>query len=101
MSTATRKCKVCGKEYEYCHTIRRVPNVFRWQDVACCVDHGSAYLAQIIASRSKKNNSDGDSLYDVEPDTSHRKFDELDESEGDELFSEDFDDSAEEPEIEI
>ena len=32
---ATRICKVCGKEYEYCHTQRTVPGIFRYQDVAC------------------------------------------------------------------
>lgn len=46
-----RKCKVCGKEYEYCHTFR--PTTFRWQDVACCLEHGNEYFAQIAASRGE------------------------------------------------
>lgn len=50
--TATKVCKVCGKEYEYCHTFRR-DTVFRWQDVACCVDHGSQYFERIAAVRNK------------------------------------------------
>lgn len=45
-----RKCKVCGKEYEYCHTLRS-NTIFRWQDVACCIEHGNEYFAQIAASR--------------------------------------------------
>lgn len=49
---ATKICKICGKEYEYCHTNRRVAGLFRWQDVACCSEHGSEYLAKIEASRS-------------------------------------------------
>ena len=45
-----RKCKVCGKEYEYCHTLRS-NTIFRWQDVACCIEHGNEYFAQIAVSR--------------------------------------------------
>lgn len=52
MAKATKKCRVCGKEYEYCHTLVRVPGGFRWQDVACSPECGTAYLAQIEASRS-------------------------------------------------
>lgn len=55
MATATKICKVCGREYEYCHTARRIAGVFRWQDVACCPEHGSEYLARIVASRSGKS----------------------------------------------
>lgn len=55
MTTATKICKVCGKEYEYCHTFRRVAGVFRWQDVACSPEHGSAYLAKVEASRMGEN----------------------------------------------
>lgn len=51
MAKATKTCKVCGKKYEYCHTFRIVP--FRWQDVACCVEHGNQYFAEIAASRGE------------------------------------------------
>lgn len=79
MALATKKCKVCGKEYEYCHTLRRTPGVFRYQDVACCPEHGSIYLARIIASRSTQPIPD---------------FSDLDECENnDTWFEEDFDDN--------
>lgn len=53
MAKATKICKVCGKTYEYCHTLR--PNsVFRWQDVACCPEHGNIYFTQIMESRGVK-----------------------------------------------
>ena len=48
---ATKICKICGKEYPYCKTFRPV-DVFRWQDVACCEEHGSEYFAKILESRS-------------------------------------------------
>lgn len=54
MAKGIKVCKVCGKEYEACHTLR--PNLdseFRWQDVACCTEHGAAYLAQILESRGE------------------------------------------------
>lgn len=49
---ATKICKICGNEYEYCHTFRR-DSIFRWQDVACCVEHGNQYFAEIAASRGE------------------------------------------------
>ena len=55
MSIATRICKVCGKEYEYCHTKLKVDEIYRWQDVACCAEHGSEYFAAVLESRSKSN----------------------------------------------
>lgn len=55
MATATKICKVCGKEYPYCKTERKVAGVFRWQDVACSVEHGSIYLERVLASRKKSD----------------------------------------------
>lgn len=51
MATAIMKCRVCGKEYEGCRTLKRVAGVFRWQEVACSPECGSIYLAKIEASR--------------------------------------------------
>lgn len=96
MATATRKCKVCGCEYEYCHTARRVAGVFRWQDVACSPEHGSIYLSKIMESRSKNNAVS--TTMEVKSAESSDEIDELDEY--DELFEEEFDDDAEEPAIE-
>ena len=52
MATATKICKVCGKEYPYCHSLRLDTNIFRWQDVACSPEHAATYFANIEASRS-------------------------------------------------
>ena len=52
MATAIKVCRVGGKEYEACHTLKRVAGVFRWQEVACSPECGSIYLAKIEASRA-------------------------------------------------
>ena len=95
MATATRQCKVCGKDYEYCHTNKTVAGVFRWQDVSCCPEHGSIYLARILESRGLKP---------VEDDVAAKNasvvsdFSDLIEDEEDELFEEDFEDDDDEAE---
>lgn len=50
-TTVTRTCKICGKEYPYCHTI--TDDKYRWQDVACCREHAAEYFALIAASRNE------------------------------------------------
>lgn len=52
MPSGIKVCKVCGKEYLYCKTENR-SNRFRYQDVACCPEHGSIYFAEIAKSRGE------------------------------------------------
>lgn len=52
MAKVIKVCKVCGKEYEACRTLKPNDGAFRWQDVACCREHGSIYLEAILKSRS-------------------------------------------------
>lgn len=52
MAQGTRVCKICGKEYPFCKT-SKPKNVFRYQDVACCPEHGAQYLEAILRSRGK------------------------------------------------
>jgi hypothetical protein len=47
-----KTCKVCGKEYEYCHT-NRPSGLFRWQDVACSPECGNEYFRRIAISRGE------------------------------------------------
>lgn len=47
---ANRVCKWCGAEYEGCHTIFN-GNMYRWQDVACCIEHGALYFEAIANDR--------------------------------------------------
>ena len=88
MASATKKCKVCGATYEYCKTHRRNENVFRWQDVACCMEHGLIYLERIRTSRNK-------------PIVVSGNFDDLQNYDGEDIwFEDDFEDTSEDIEIE-
>ena len=51
MASIMRVCRVCGKEYESCHSVNRNANVFRWQDVACSPECGATYLDRVNESR--------------------------------------------------
>lgn len=59
MPTGIKICKVCGKEYPYCKTVRN-PNIFRYQDVACSPQCGSIYLKRVLLAREEdlKNSSE-------------------------------------------
>lgn len=80
MAKGIRVCKVCGAEYEYCHTVRRKSGIFRWQDVACCPEHGRQYLEEITASRSdataanNKSSNNEDSLPDLDSPFKKRSY---------------------------
>ena len=52
MVQGIKVCKVCGKEYPYCKNWSNA-NIFRWQDVACCEEHGQQYFAEILRSRGE------------------------------------------------
>ena len=54
MAKGIKICKVCGKEYEACHTLRpNLNNEFRYQDVACCPEHGAEYLRRVLIARGQ------------------------------------------------
>ncbi|MBP5463310.1 MAG: hypothetical protein J6Y20_14485 [Lachnospiraceae bacterium] len=93
MANSTRICKVCGKEYPYCKTELKDGNIFRWQDVACCQEHGAEYFALVAKARGEATgNEDCDADDDFEEEDF---FDDEDEEE------EDDDEEDEEEDIEI
>ena len=51
--TAKRICRVCGKEYEACHTLAPLAGTFRWQEVACSPECGAAYLKAVMIARGE------------------------------------------------
>lgn len=60
MSKMTKKCRVCGKEYEACKSVKTGSSVFNWREVACSPECGMEYLRRIEISRGAVN--------DLEPD---------------------------------
>lgn len=66
MEKGTRICKICGVEYPYCRT-NRPSEVFRWQDVACCPEHGAMYFDKILESRGEKIAEDMEPVECEEP----------------------------------
>lgn len=52
MGKATKICRVCGKAYEACHTEKKDPSIFRWQDVACSPECGTEYLRRVTEARN-------------------------------------------------
>lgn len=51
MASATKKCRVCGKDYKACRSNKRDIGVFRWQEVSCSPECGAIYLKRINESR--------------------------------------------------
>lgn len=91
MPQGVKICKICGAEYPYCKTENR-GNRFRYQDVACCPEHGSIYFEKIAESR-KEDIPKGDAdIVNISSD--------LIEDEEDELFEEYFEDDEDDDEAE-
>ena len=54
MAKGIKICKVCGREYEACRTLRpNLNNEFRWQEVACSPEHGAEYLRRVLIARGQ------------------------------------------------
>ena len=48
---ATLRCRVCGKKYKVCNSVKPGVGIFNWREVACSPDCGAKYLAAIMESR--------------------------------------------------
>ena len=67
----------------------QLDGIFRYQDVACCPEHGSIYLAEIEASRAEDANQ---IVPNKKPAESSLNYSDLDECDGeDSWFEDDFD----------
>lgn len=49
----TKICRVCGKEYIPCRSIRPADATFNWRVVACSPKCGEEYFRQVAVSRGK------------------------------------------------
>jgi len=76
MAKAIKKCRVCGKEYEYCRTFRSGSG-FRYQDVACSPECGSIYLSAIIESRKAGSADNSNETADSKPESENTESEEI------------------------
>lgn len=49
---ATKICRICGKEYPACQSIRRGDGIFHYREVACSPECGKEYLRRVIDDRT-------------------------------------------------
>ncbi len=52
MPKRTKVCRVCGKTYEACRSVRAAGSAFNWREVACSPECGARYFEQVAAARS-------------------------------------------------
>lgn len=57
MPKQTKVCRVCGKTYEACRSIKTGSDVFNWREVACSPECGKIYLQQVLSSREKPSHN--------------------------------------------
>ena len=97
MARGINVCRICGKEYPYCNT----PNpggVFRYQDVACCPEHGAQYLEAILRSRGElpeQTKSESIPEPEIEETEGLEDEDEFEDEDEDEFEDDEFDEDEE------
>lgn len=52
MPIVKKTCRVCGKPYEACRSVKREVGVFHWQEVACSPECGTEYLRMVTEARN-------------------------------------------------
>ncbi len=57
MASTKLICRVCGKEYTACRTMKKQPGVFHWQEVACSPECGTEYLNRVMEARGQTTKS--------------------------------------------
>lgn len=52
MPKRTKTCRVCGKTYESCRSIKTGSSVFNWREMCCSPECGQIYFQRIKESRN-------------------------------------------------
>ncbi len=52
MPKQTKVCRVCGKNYEACRSVKTGSGVFNWREVACSPECGEVYFRRIEEARN-------------------------------------------------
>lgn len=65
MDRSLKTCKVCGQQYKPCRPTYASDGIYRWQDVACCAEHGAQYFEMVMSSRSAAKAAEDNAAQDV------------------------------------
>ncbi len=96
MAKAIGICRVCGKEYEYCHTFAKTSdNVYRWQEIACSPECGNIYFARVLRSRGINPEDEGIFVKDEDTAENKSEFTLSDDKESESVKLFDYDDDFE------
>lgn len=52
MPKQTKTCRVCGKTYESCRSVKSGSTVFNWREMCCSPECGQIYLRRVEESRN-------------------------------------------------
>lgn len=52
MPRQAKVCRVCGKEYESCRTVKTGSGVFNWREMCCSPECGQIYFQRIQDARN-------------------------------------------------
>lgn len=52
MPKLKKVCRVCGKTYESCRTIKTGSGIFNWREMCCSPECGQAYFQRVEEARN-------------------------------------------------
>lgn len=52
MPKQTKVCRVCGKTYESCRSIKNGSGVFNWREMCCSPECGQTYFKRVQEARN-------------------------------------------------
>lgn len=58
MPKQKKTCRVCGKSYEACQSVKAGDGVFNWREVACSPECGAIYFQRVMKARGLATHSD-------------------------------------------
>lgn len=63
MPRQTKVCRVCGKTYESCRSIKTGSGVFNWREMCCSPECGKIYFQRVEEGRNPAPKAKGRKVY--------------------------------------
>ena len=73
--SATKICRVCGKEYVPCRSIRPEDKTFNWRVVTCSPKCGEEYFRQVAVARGEVSEEPEPAVTETQAETDNDVFD--------------------------